>query len=136
MIQASAVFLGDYLPNAPTVLAVHRIRRLAVEAAERHPGDFGLQFLFHVGGPGHGPGYKGVRTGSYRRRKGRKEIQIAVPEVVPYPPEEFLAAQLEQALGLGEEYFRQKHKGVSLDAAREATLEVIASLRQGTDASR
>jgi hypothetical protein len=128
-IQASAIFLGDSRADAPSTLAVHRIRLLAREAALRHPSDFGIQYLFHVGGPGHGPGYEGVRTGSFRKANGQKEIQIAVPEVFETTPEEFLARKLEEGLTLAELYFRRKHKGVSLDAARQATMEVVAQLR-------
>jgi hypothetical protein len=128
-IQASAIFLGDSRTDAPTTVAVHRIRRLAREAAQRHPSDFGIQYLFHVGGPGHGPGYEGLRTGSFRKANGQKEIQIAVPEVLEITPEEFLAQKLEEGLILAELYFRRKHKGVSLDAARQATMEVVAQLR-------
>ena len=90
----------------------------------------------HVGGPGHGPGYEGVRTGSFRKAKGQKEIQIAVPEVFETTPEEFLARSLEEGLALAELYFSRKHKGVSLDAARQATLEVVAQLRGNSDLSR
>jgi hypothetical protein len=108
---------------------VHRVRQLAREAAQRYPSDFGIQYLFHVGGPGHGPGDEGVRTGSFRKANGQKEIQIADPEVLETTPEEFLARSLEDGLALGELYFRRKHKGVSLDAARQATLEVVAQLR-------
>jgi hypothetical protein len=128
-IQASAVFLGDYRADAATTLAVHRVRGLAQEAGQRHPSDFGIQYLFHVGGPGHAPGYEGVRTGSFRRANGQKEIQIAVPEVLETTPEEFLARSLEEGLALAELYFMRKHKGASLDAARQATLEVVAQLR-------
>lgn len=128
-IQASAIFLGDSRADAPTSLAVHRVRRLAREAADRHPSDFGIQYLFHVGGPGHGPGYEGVRTGSFRKQVGQKEIQIAVPEDLEAAPEEFLARRLEEGLALAELYFKRKHKGLSLDSARQATLEVVAQLR-------
>jgi hypothetical protein len=128
-IQASAIFLGNSRDDAPTTLAVHRVRRLAREAAERHPSDFGIQYLFHVGGPGHGPGYEGVRTGSFRKEKGQKEIQIAVPEILETTPEEFLARSLHEAMELAEEYFWRKHKNVSLVAARRATEEVIVQLR-------
>ena len=128
-IQASAIFLGDYRPDAPTIVAVHRVRGLAREAAQRHPADFAVQYLFHVGGPGHGPGYEGVRTGSFRKESGQKEIQIAVPEIVETTPEEFLARSLEEGLAVAEHYFKRKHKGVSLEAARQATREVIAELR-------
>lgn len=128
-IQASAIFLGDYRPDAPTVVAVHRVRDLARQAAARHPARFGVQYLFHVGGPGHRPGYEGIRTGSFRQAKGQKEIQIAVPEVLEIAPEQFLAARLEEALALAELFFKRKHKEVSLDAARQATAEVVAQLR-------
>jgi hypothetical protein len=128
-IQASAIFLGDYRADAKTTMAVHRLRRLARGAALRHPSDFGIQYLFHVGGPGHGPGYEGVRTGSFREAERRKEIQIAVPESLNTTPEEFLARGLEEGLILAERYFARKHKGVSLDAARQATEEVVAQLR-------
>ncbi len=136
-IQASAVFLGDYRADAKTKMTVHRVRRLAREAAERHPSDFGIQYLFHVGGPGHEPGYEGVRTGSFRKAEGQKEIQIAVPAVLDTTPEEFLARSLEEGLALAEKYFERKHKGVSLDAARQATQEVVAQLRSkpGADES-
>jgi hypothetical protein len=128
-IQASAIFLGDSRADAPATLAVHRVRRLAREAAERHPSGFGIQYLFHVGGPGHGPGYQGVRTGSFRKATGQKEIQIAVPEVLKTTPEEFLARSLEEGLALAELYFEREQKGVSLDAARQATMEVVVQLR-------
>lgn len=128
-IQASAVFLGDYRADVATALAVHRVRGLAKEAGQRHPSDFGIQYLFHVGGPGHAPGYEGVRTGSFRKANGQKEIQIAVPEVLETTPEEFLARSLEEGLSLAELYFERKHKGVSLDSAHQATLEVVAQLR-------
>jgi hypothetical protein len=128
-IQASAIFLGDYRADAATTLAVHRVRGLARETGQRHPSDFGIQYLFHVGGPGHAPGYEGVRTGSFRKANGQKEIQIAVPEVLETTPEEFLARRLEEGLALAERYFTRKHGGVSLEAARQATTEVIAQLR-------
>jgi hypothetical protein len=99
-IQASAIFLGDSRADAPTTVAVHHVQRLVREAAERHPSNVGIQFLFHVGGPGHGPGYKGVRTGSFRKAKGQKEIQIAVPETLETTPEDFLARGLEEGLAL------------------------------------
>ena len=86
--------------------------------------------MFHVGGPGHDPGYRGVRTGSYRKQRRQKEIQIAIPATTDIDVIEFVAQRLEEALQLGEEYFRRKHKGVSLDAARSATLEVVAQLRE------
>ena len=133
-IQASAIFLGDSRADAPAIVAVHRVRDLAREAAERHPSEFGVQYLFHVGGPGHGPGYEGIRTGSFRKAKGQKEIQIAVPDILPATPEEFLATRLAEAFELAELYFQRKYKGVSLDAARQATAEVIAQLK--ADGSR
>lgn len=131
-IQASALFLGDSRADAPTTVAVHRVRQLAREAGQRHPSDFGIQYLFHVGGPGHGPGYVGVRTGSFRKANGQKEIQIAVPESLETTPEEFLARRLEEGLALAERYFTRNHKGVLLDAARQATLEVVSELRLGS----
>lgn len=131
-IQASAIFLGDSRADAPTTSAVHRVRRLAREAGQRHLSDFGIEYLFHVGGRGHGPGYEGVRTGSFRKANGRKEIQIAVPDVLETTPEEFLARSLEEGLVLAERYFIHNHKGVSLDAARQATLEVVSELRIGS----
>jgi hypothetical protein len=127
-IQASAIFLGTSR-DTPITVAVHRVRRLAREAAERHPSDIGIQYLFHVAGPGHRPEYEGVRTGSFRSAEGQKEIQIAVPEVLLTTPEEFLAQRLEQGLALAERYFDRKHGGVSLEAARQATNEVVAQLR-------
>jgi hypothetical protein len=108
---------------------VHRVRDLTREAAERHPADFGVQYLFHVGGPGHQPGYEGVRTGSFRKAKGQKEVQIAVPEILESAPEEFLARSLEDGFRLAEDYFKRKYKRVSLEAARRATAEVVAQLR-------
>src|ERR1700726_3086327 len=128
-IQASAIFLGDSRADAPAVLAVHRVRRLAREAGERRPSDYGVHYLFHVGGPGHDPGYEGIRTGSFRKATGQKEIQIAELEVLKTTPEEFLARSLEEGLALAELYFKRKHKGVYLDAARQATFEVVAQLR-------
>jgi hypothetical protein len=128
-IQASAIFLGDSRADAPITVAVHRVRQLAREAGQRHPSDFGIHYLFHVGGPGHGPGYEGVRTGSFRKANGQKEIQIAVPESLETTPEEFLARSLEEGLALAERYFTRKHKGVSLVPARQANLEVVAQLR-------
>lgn len=128
-IQVSAIFLGSSRADAPTNVAVHRIRRLAREAAERHPADAGIEYLFHVGGPGHAPGYEGVRTGSFRKEKRQKEIQVAVPEKLETTPEDFLAGRLEEGLALAEQYFKRRHQGVSLEAARQATEEVIAQLR-------
>jgi hypothetical protein len=77
---------------------------------------------------------QGVRTGSFSKATGLKEIQIAVPEVLETTPAEFLARSLEEALALAELYFRRKQKGVSLDAARRATLEVVSGLRIGSRA--
>jgi len=128
-IQASAIFLGASRADAPIVLAVHRVRDLTREAAERHPADFGVQYLFHVGGPGHRPGYDGVRTGSFRKAKGQKEVQSAVPDILETTLEEFLARSLEEGLRLAEQYFKRKYKGVSLEAARQATAEVVVQLR-------
>jgi hypothetical protein len=131
-VQASAIFLGNSRADAPTTLVVHRVRCLAREAGQRHLSDFGIEYLFHVGGRGHGPGYEGVRTGSFRKANGRKEIQIAVPEVLETTPEEFIARSLEEGLALAERYFTRNHKGVSLNAARLATLEVVSQLRIGS----
>jgi hypothetical protein len=128
-IQESAIFLGSSRADAPTNVAVHRVRRLASEAAERYPADVGIQYLFHVGGRGHGPGYEGVRTGSFRKEKRQKEIQIAVPEILETTPEDFLARRLEEGLAVAEQYFKRRHQGASIDAARQATKEVIAQLR-------
>ncbi len=110
-------------------MAVHRVRDLTREAAGRHPADFGVQYLFHVGGPGHRPWYDGVRTGSFRKADGHKEVKIAVPEILETAPEEFLARSLEEGLRLEEQFFERKYKGVSLEAARQATAEVVAQLR-------
>lgn len=128
-IQASAVFLGASRVDSPMVVAVHRVRHLAREAGQRNTSDFGIEYLFHVGGPGHEPGYEGVRTGSFRKATGQKEIQIAVPALFEATPEEFLARSLEEGLALAELFFTRNHKGVSLSAARQATKEVIDQLR-------
>jgi len=128
-IHASAIIKGATRANAATEAVVHRIRNLTREAGERHPAEFGVEYLFLVGGDVSQLEFEGVRTGSFRRAAGQKQIQIAVPETLEIAPEEFLATRLEEALVLVDEYFRRKHKGVSLEAARKATLEVVAQLR-------
>jgi metal-dependent amidase/aminoacylase/carboxypeptidase family protein len=132
-IQASAIIKGTTRANAPTVAVVHRIRHLAREAAERHPAEFGVQYMFQVEGDVSKPDFDNIRTGSFRKDEGQKEIQIAVPEILDVAPEEFLAKRLEDAFALAEQYFKRKHKGVSLDAARQATQEVVAQLRSRPD---
>jgi hypothetical protein len=128
-IQASADIMGRTRANAPTEAVVHRVRNLAREAAVRHPAEFGVQYLIQLGGDVSRPEFEGVRTGSFRKAKGQKEIQIAVPEILEIAPEEFLAKRLEEAFALAEQYFKRKHRGVSLDAARQATQEVVVQLR-------
>jgi len=80
-------------------------------------------------GPGISPAM-GVRTGSFRPAKGQKEIQISVPESPEIAPEEFLARALEEGIALAQRYFDRRHGGVSLEAARQATAEVVAKLRR------
>ena len=50
-------------------------------------------------------------------------------KVLDTTPEEFLARSLEDGLSLAEQYFKRKYKSLSLEAARQATEEVVAQLR-------
>jgi hypothetical protein len=127
-IQASAIINGTR-NNASTEEVVHRILRLAGDAGKRHPAEFGVDYLIVLAGDVSKLEFEGVRTGSFSKTSGRKSIQIAVPEILEGVPTEFLATRLEEAFALAEQYFKRKQKGVSLDAARQATNEVVAQLR-------
>jgi hypothetical protein len=99
MIYIGAIFGGPELGFASPV--ARAIMKLQDSRDPEEEGDFGsLDIVFHVAGSLVQPEFRGVRTGSFSRKKRMLQVQIAVPaEVVASPdPYAFVAGSLREAV--------------------------------------
>ncbi len=112
----------------PTTHLLRRLRDMAQEASERHPGSVRVQFIVYVPGPDFQPDFEGVRLGAFSRARNQLNVLIGIPAVLQGALDQFLARSVQEGWRLAEDYLTRKGLGDSVGPAAQATAEVLHDL--------
>jgi hypothetical protein len=83
-----------------------------------------LNIVFQVPGNLAQPDFLGVRTGHYAKNRALLIVQVALPEIVPDEPSEYLRSATEAAISEAERWASSKGLAESLPALRQIIQEI------------